>query len=78
MNIATPQAKPHITAPCSDVLVFSDQPISAQPKNIQMAIRAAIRPDIHAIVNDPGMGMIDTKVDSVPLDVVKIPRESSS
>jgi hypothetical protein len=74
VNIAKPQAKSHITAPCSDVLVFGDQPISAQPKNIQMAIRAAIRPDIHAIVNDPGMGMIDAKVDSVPLNVVKIPR----
>lgn len=65
-------------APCSNVTNLGYQPLSTLPRSIQAQIRQAVRPAVLAIINDPGMGMADTKWNDIPLEAIKITQLAES
>jgi len=71
-GLAQPQAQPELASPCGNIQILSSQPLSAFPQAVQAKLRHAVGPNLQAIINDPGMGMAETKLDSVPLNALEI------
>src|ERR1017187_381001 len=63
--------------PCGELTMFDSHPLTDLALGVQRQLREAVRPDILAIIHDPGMG-IDTKLRDIKLDAVQIPRPAKT
>ena len=58
--------------PCANVTMVNQTSLTALPQSSQQAIRKATLSSVEAIVNDKGMGMEGTNVQTVPLSAVRV------
>ena len=68
---AQPRSTPS-PAVCSEVTTLGSAPISVLPRSIQEQIRQAVKPAVLAVLNDPGMGLVDSQWNDILLDALKI------